>query len=399
MALLAWLLGWQLGPFLVAPLAAAVAVALVHALARELGASHGEAIACALLIAFQPVTIYFALQPMSDVVALAWSTVTVYAAVRSRRQERWAYLAGAGFAIACAIRPANALLALPLALALPWRRASYLRALLGAAPFVALLFRHNIAAYGHPLVTGYGDLKGELALGFFDKRFGHYTHWLGKTFTPLVPFAWLALLVSRRLPGRDRALLLVWFASFFFFYCFYRHYEQWWNLRFLLPGFPAVVVGAVFAARPIWRALEIRLTVPRTGSRTGNLLPLIVLAFALNREVGVLDAEQAIHVAAWERVYPEACQGTAALLPERSIVLAMLMSGALESYTSLPILRYDLLEEGDFARVRAGAARAGYRFYALVHPAEMDQFRRQAPAPWTPLATFREAELVAMDSP
>jgi hypothetical protein len=301
------------------------------------------------------------------------------------------------FAIACLVRPTNVLLALPLALALPWLRAVLLRFALGAAPGFAFLAAFNQHVYGSPLRTGYVDVGHQFSLGFFRARWNHYTHWLGKTFTPLVPLAWLGVVASRETRWRDRLLLLAWFGSYFVFFCLYFHHDKWWYLRFLLPGFPPLIVGAILTARACWRELELRLRLVRPGWTSVNLLPILLLAFVLDREVSVGIDRQLFDIAEDEAIYSRACRSAAEQLPARSVVLSFLMSGALEYYTDLPYLRFDTLERRTAKRLFRRSQAQGYRWFALVHPVELEVFQKRDLGRWKQIATPSKALLFELD--
>jgi hypothetical protein len=397
MAAFAALAGWDTGPFLVSPLFAVLGLVAFYLLARELALSRFEALAGALVLALQPAYVFLSLLAMSDIVSSTWVTLAVLAALRARRQPNWAIASGAAFAVACLVRPTNGLLLLPLALAVPWVPAVLLRFALGAAPGFAFLLGFNQLAHGHPLRTGYGEVGGQFSLGFFRERWNFYTHWLGKTFTPLVPLAWLGVVASRNTSWRDRLLLLVWFGTYFVFFCFYFHHDAWWYLRFLLPGFPPLIVGAILAARWCWHELELRLRLARLGWTSLNLVPILVLALVLGREVSVGVSKQLFDMAESETIYPRACRYAAERLPARSIVLSFLMSGVLEYYTDLPYLRFDTMERRMAKRILRRTQAQGYRWYALVHPLELDTFQHRDLGQWKQIAAPANALLFELD--
>jgi 4-amino-4-deoxy-L-arabinose transferase-like glycosyltransferase len=369
-----------------------------HLLARELGLSAVEALAGCVILALNPAYVFLSLLAMSDIVSSVWTTLAVLAALRARRRPGWALGSGAAFAIACLVRPANVLLVPALALALPWTVTPLLRFALGAAPGFALLFACNQHAFGHPLRTGYQDVPGQFALGYFRSRFNHYTHWLGKTFTPLVPLAWLAVLTSRDTRWWDRWLLLVWFGSYFFFHCFYFHHDQWWYLRFLLPGFPPLVIGALLAARPLWRELDLRVRLTPIHWTSASLLPLLLFAFVVQREVKVGVDRELFTIAEAEAIFPRAVHYAASKLPERAVVLSFLMSGSLEYYTDRAYLRFDTLDRRTAKRLHRRGAAQGYRWYALVHPLELDRFKERDLGEWAEIATPGGAHLFELQA-
>lgn len=126
--------GWETAPFLAGPLAAVAALVLLFLLARELGLSPGLSAAGAALLASCPVFFGMAVQPMSDVPATAWVMAAVVLALRARRRDSAAVVAGAALGVAALVRPTNALAVFPLALALPARIRSFLAAAIGAIP-------------------------------------------------------------------------------------------------------------------------------------------------------------------------------------------------------------------------------------------------------------------------
>jgi hypothetical protein len=209
--------------------------------------------------------------------------------------------------------------------------------------------------------------------------------------------AWLGVAFSRDARRRERLLLFSWFAAYFAFYCVYRHHDAWWYLRFLLPAFPALVIGAIMALRPLWRCVELRLRVPKLERPSANLLPLVALVAVLSREASVGRRQAVLAIGQDEAIYPLACRYVSQHLPPGSVVLSFLMSGALEYYTELPQLRFDLLERRLARRILRRAQERGHRLYALVHPAEREVFDGRNLGAWREIATPADALLFELD--
>src|SRR5262245_44963006 len=167
----------------------------------------------------------------------------MWAAVRARKRDIWALLAGFAVGIGFLVRPTQLLLLLPMAFALPLNRRTVLFAILGAIPPVAVFLAYDLVAYGHVFATGYGavGLFGLVNLRYFPARFVHYTYWLAFTMSPLLLAGWLCSIFYRRITLGTRLLLASWFGSFFAFYTCYYYYDEWWYTRYLLPGLPALI--------------------------------------------------------------------------------------------------------------------------------------------------------------
>ena len=382
--------GWEYAPFLVSPLAAFVLLFLTYSLARELSLSRPLALIAAGILGGCAVLLFQAVQPMSDVVAAAWAAAAMLCALRSRRRDAWAVLSGAALGMAVLSRPANILMLAPLAFALPWRPKAVALFAAAGLPFAAFHMTWNTKAFGSPWRTGYSG-QGGLAWGNFPDRFIHYGRTLCRMFSPLVPLGWLGAGVDRRLPGRDRALLLAWFASYFGFHCFWGPYETWWYTRYLLPAFPALVIAAVAAARDLLRVGEASRGLLRTRlALAGGALLIAVVVVAERRGV---SSWKPLGVTAGQRVFPLAADLARRQVPERSLVLSMDFSGALRYYTTLQPVRWDWLEPADLPVLRAKAESKGYRLYALLFPWEEKDFPAHVSGKWKKVGAVGEAVL------
>lgn len=372
--------GWSRAPFFVGPLAGLASLVLIFFLGRELGLSPGLAFAGSVLLAFTPVFVFLEVVAMSDVPATAWAMAAVLAALRARRTPACAALAGAAFAVGVLVRPMNALLLPALLFALPTRPKSWGLFVLGGVPFAVFLLLYNDAAFGSPLLTGYGGLlSGGLAWSNFPPRAVYYALWLSRTVSPLLLLGWLAFAFDRRVALRDRGLLLVWFAAFFVFYSFYTVYDAWWYTRFLLPGIPAIILATLILLRDALGLAE-RSGGSRAPLRVGAAVALVLAALAV--EVRFIDKEKVHKVYKGERVYPDACEMARRRLPPNAIVLAMQMSGALHYYTAITYTMWNWLDPARFASLRAATESRGYGWYALLAPFEQEEVKRNLPGRW-----------------
>ena len=383
--------GWNYGPFLASPLSGLLSLLLIYLVGRELGLSRALSAAAAAILGLCPVFLFQAEQPMSDVVATMWDLAAVFLALRSRRRPAWAIGAGAAFGIAVLVRPADALLLLPLLFALRWKPGLVARFLLGGIPFALLFLAWNRIAFGTPFRTGYSGLFGEgFAAGNFPPRIRHYVSWIAQMLTPLLPIAWFAVAVDRQVERSHRWMLLSWFAVFLIFYSFWGPYEAWWYTRFLLPGIPAVILAALLLLRDLRRPLfgegrrHSRFWVP-----TAALLFLVVLVFEyrLVRRLGVLEFAEG------EAIYPDSCQWAETKIPPHSFVFSMQMSGALKFYTSLVPVRWDWIQPGEVDLLRERAREREHEWFALLAPFENPELEKRLPWGWTRIGQRRDLTL------
>ncbi|HTD52004.1 MAG TPA: hypothetical protein VK780_03185 [Thermoanaerobaculia bacterium] len=379
------LAGWEVGPYLVSPLAAVLSVLLLYLLGRDLGLSASWAGGAAAIFAVWPVLVFQAFQPMSDVVATLWAIAAMLFARRARRHGMWALAAGGAFGLAVLVRPANVLLLVPLAFALPATLSTFALFAAGGVPFAAAFAAYNLHCYGGVLKTGYGKigLFDSLKLSNFAPRIKYYGLQILQTFSPLPPLAWLALPADRRTETRDRAMLLTWFGTYLLLFSFYGPYESFIFVRFLLPGVPALVLGAALVAHRL------------LGDSSARRL---VLAAVLFLSILALEVRSARHLDILgiiddQSVYPEACRWASSVLPAPAVVLTMPASGALEYYTDLTYVVWVWVDAESFRALRPRTERRGWRWFALLFPDEREGFFKQLPGRWIQIGQKRSVTL------
>ena len=393
MALAGLLGGWSRVPFLVSPIAALACLVLIYLLGRELGLSPALSVAGSALLGFAPTFVFQAVQPMSDALATAWALAAVLAAYRSRSRgsAAWAAVAGAAFAMGVLIRPMNVLVAVPLLFAMPARLRTWLAFGAAGAPFAAFQLAYGAAAFGSPWKTGYGGLLSEgMALSNFPARARHYAYWTARLFSPLVPLGWLAAAADRKVAARDRCVLVTWFAGFFLFYSFYATYDTWWYTRFLLPGYPAVILGALLATRDFVTRPEPDSKRWRTWAAAG------LVALALFVEVRYDTKERVHKIYKGEQTYPLACAMTRRHVPANGIVLSMQTSGALHFYTGLTYAIWNRMDAHRFAVLRVSTESRGFRWYALLMPFEITEVEKNLSAEWREIDRVRDVRLMEL---
>ncbi|MES1168623.1 MAG: hypothetical protein ABUL61_05590, partial [Oleiharenicola lentus] len=189
--------------------ASALAFALLlYLTCREFGVGPGWSVSVALLAAVSPLTLQYALQAMSDLVATVWCLAVILCALRSHRHAGWAAGAGAALALAVLVRPTNLLLIVPAAIALQPRVRIWVAFVLGGLPGALFLAGYNHALYGTWLTSGYGDVSSLFALRHVPPTLWHYAIWVPVIATPLVLAA--TALPWLKLDRRKKLTLLAW---------------------------------------------------------------------------------------------------------------------------------------------------------------------------------------------
>ena len=246
---MAGIAGWNAAPHATILILSLLGILVTAWLAHEWGLPGIWPWIAALLLACSPLYVTYSLQLMSDMPALVFTTLAVVLAWKSRGHRPWALGAGAALAFAVLVRPNNALVLLPAAICLgaDWRRWALLGA--GGLPGTVFLLLYNRFNYGAPLDTGYGDLSGLFGAKYVFPTLLFYAVWLPVLISPAgTLFAGLPFLVRRA--TRKALVLITWISSILGFYAFYKVTSRiWWELRFLLPAFPPMLVGSLWVLR------------------------------------------------------------------------------------------------------------------------------------------------------
>jgi hypothetical protein len=312
-----------------------------------------------------------AIQPMSDVVSLFWCLLAIRMGLRGNRAT------GVAFAIAVLVRPTNVLL-VP---ALVWivardplpvargtghgLRATIWLGITGLPFAIALLVLQHVL-YGSALRSGYGGVGELIALAYFPLSFPNFAKWL----LLLLPIPFPLGLIGKRL------LIAAWFLPFFAFYSFYSEHAGWGVVRFLLPGVPALILGAL-----LW-------------------ISRVKLAYALAAVMVIVPAWQArrLHVFATkqeEQIYRNTVRWAGPQLPRDSLVIAGVLSGAFLYHGDRYTVNWVPLDTDRFQRMRAYAGVANLQWYAVISDVEMkrDAFASRYPGNWVVVSRYRDITL------
>lgn len=352
-------LGMERGVPAVILLQLVLGIFFTRQLARAVGLTGGWDWFAAGIIGLSPVYLHQGLQPQSDSPALVWCTAAVWLAWASRARLWLAVPAGLATGLAVLIRPSNALVIFPLLVALAgaWRQLGLW--ILAGLPAAAWLGWYNVTLYGNAFTTGYGDVASNFGWNFVPLTLRSYAVWLPLLFTPLVVLAaagpWL-----RGVAPRVRVMLAVWAGVFVVFYaCYWCTWDIWYNIRFVLPAAPALVVLALFALRALTDRCGLGLF------RGPGLAATILLVFLAGLQLAV-DARQR-RVLYWIHNNSLNASGPRWLnehVPANAVVFAKHATNSLLYYTDLTFVRSDYAP-AQSPEYFAALARAGRPVYAL----------------------------------
>jgi 4-amino-4-deoxy-L-arabinose transferase-like glycosyltransferase len=360
------LIGWDHAGDALLLIHSLAGIALVFALGRTCGLPGSWSLAGSAILAASPLYLYTSLQALSDVPATTWATAAVVAALKARGKAGWALVSGACISVAFLIRPNNFLIAIPVLIAVGISPRRLALVALGSVPGIAAWMAINRAAYGSPLLSGYGAIGTEFHAGLIPGTLAFYVRWLPLLLSPVVIFAPSILAFLGRVP-RITCMLASWAAAYIAFFSAYRWtHEQWWFLRFLLPAAPALIVAGLVVPYLWFERAK--------GGRSPalvRLLPALLIAAAIGVELGqTMPIREAWAIGHGERKYGRVCDWLNAHLPRNSAVVVSQASGALFYYTPFTLLRFDEMDQSVATRAEASLQSEGRPLYAVLFPFE-----------------------------
>jgi hypothetical protein len=329
-------------------LAALAGLLALWLIALPLTGYPGAALVVTMLVAL-PSFLYQALQPMSDVPALAAWLLALALAFRTSTSS----LIGAAVATfaAVVIRPNLAPLVLvvawqawqappPVSPSIPARPRTRLRpAIVTAAAMagVAAVASVQWALYGSPLQSGYGRASDLFALRYVPENVRLYSAWLREGVAwparaaLLAGVACLPWCAVREPAWRPPAAMMV---GVILLYLVYIPFDSWSYLRFVLISLALAPLGAAYLLRALQESRYTRWTPPVTMM---VLLAVALPNLQLARELSVFT------VRAREYRYQAAGRFVADQLPPTAVIVAVQHSASAPYYSGRPVIRPDLL--------------------------------------------------------
>jgi hypothetical protein len=400
--------------FWVVPICGAILVFATYLIGRRIGRPI-VGLAAAWLVASSPTQLFMLMAPMSDVPAAAAWAVSIACVLGGTPAA--AFAAGIAAAVAILIRPNLALLAGVIVVwllsaaytrrsarrALPiWRTTAAVRVLCFAVPAaggaiaVAVI---NARLYGSPLVSGY-DMTDAFLVSYILPNVRRYVGWLISAETPvaLAGFACLACPLARiwRTPAsRDARWLLAGVAAAtWMVYLLYVPWDAWWYLRFLLPAWPMMTLGAASLAAAVYR------------TRRPFVRAIVICMLCALGAHGVWQAmrRDAFNVAQGESKYVEVARTVESLTGADDVIISAQHSGSIRYYAGRLTLRWDVGDPAWLDRTVEWLAAHGHHPYFVLEPQEIDELRarygptnQSARLDWTPMVSFRGGAITMYD--
>lgn len=358
------LIGGANAVFFVAPVTAAIGLFLVNRLARAWYDADIALLATAL-VAWNPLLITYAKQPMSDVPATMWIVLAMCLAVRATMST--AFAAGLAAGAAVMTRPALLLAAIAVMVLAHRGESSRRRAVIAAAGLsigVVLLLVVQNYLFGSPFRTGYGSTAALFSpshvitnLVIFAKQ-----GWL--VVGPLWIIGLIIGIFAARPEPRTKPLYVS--GAVAIPYLFYLPFDHWETLRYLMPG---IIPLTVTVANGLMRFAR----TPR--SQVAAAVMLCGFTFiAVGQAELLLRRSEVWRIADIEARYPLAGEWVRINTPAASVVFANQHSGSLRWYGQRQTLRWDLVAPEDFVKTVAELESHAQTVYVALEGAEVAMF-------------------------
>jgi hypothetical protein len=368
--------------FLVVPVFGALLVWATYLIGLRFSARVG--VASAALVACSPITLFQLMQPMSDVPAAALWALATACATASRRSAP--ALAGLATSAAILMRPNLVPLGLVLGLFILVRPdRGWSKRIRDAAMFAGASAPGCVAVgviqqifYGSPLRSGYGSAAALFSAANVGPNAIRYFQWMQQAHTPVWLVACAAPFV---LPGWLTALLLTLAMATVVSYLPYVVFNDWWYLRFMLPGIVPVLVLTVAVLDRLLTWAGGRVMKPAASPRlaTGIQAALVACLTAALCVLFVAEARarSVFDLRRLESRYVRAGEYVAGHLPANALVVTSWESGSVRYYSNRKTVAWDVLDPAWLDRMLAESRALGYEPYLLLERWEEPLFRER----------------------
>lgn len=382
-----------LGPYVVAPLCGVVSLVTAWRLGTRWYGSLGGWLAL-VLVAWEPLVVTYAKQPMSDIPATMWVLLAVWWLEPGRARPVLAGLAtGAAFVTRPGGLGAIAVLVACAAWA-PDRRWTRLAAFAaGAIPFAMAQAWLQHTLYGSVGATGYGTVAALYAGKSLGANLAIYAEGLWRPRSVV----WFAGLIAAAVatPRRPLILGLAMLAASATPYLLYFEFDHWETLRFVLPS---IVLCTIAAGGGLAAALA-RLTPRAAGVAAGVAATVVLVSSARFLRAETVPAQPEL-----DARYTLTAARLSRETPPDAVVLAMQHSGSIRHYATRTTLRFDVIQPHEIEAVVAAIEARGRTVFVALEGIEQRQFETRFAEPLTrlrrlPLGQERNVHVWQLASP
>jgi hypothetical protein len=240
------------------------------------------------------------------------------------------------------------------------------------APSVLGIAWLNAHLYESALTSGYGTTGDLYSTAFFGANVRQFAAWIAETETPVVALALLYFVAPWTFPParirHPRLLLGGSLIAIIASYVFYRPFDAWWYLRFLLPIWPVMMLLTAAAADAIARRWM------RPADRVVIAVTVALLAW---HGLHVAETRRAFDLGREERRYIDVARFVADHTDPDAVMLSVQHSGSLRLYAGRMTLRYDVLDPLWLDRALDYLEGIGRRPYFVLDGGEVEAFRRR----------------------
>jgi hypothetical protein len=371
----------------------------VFVLSREFDLDWLWSFVATLVVGVSPLYQFMAMRPMSDVLSTGLATGCVLFAWIAHKRLVFSCLLGFCFSLALLTRAPNVLLALPVGIALLARfreQQWWWAVILSSLPGLLFLLWINNTLYGSPFTSGYANVWRLFKLEYFEMTMRHFAYWLSVLLTPVITIGFAASLYCFRKNWLKMVVLWTWALSFIIFYGFYLHSHQtWWFLRFVLPAVPPIVVGGCVFLQELSSSFNRRFGL--NWLSTSLILVFAVYVAISGYRAGLgrvhyLDRQNNgyVRLVDWvnEHTGPE------------DVFVCSQTSGCLYYYTNNPIIRYDLLKDGEWERIQQAVSGTNGVIYATLLRKELERkeaLSKHASGEWLEAAVLGDMRVMRLE--
>lgn len=358
------MLGGEHAVFFVSPVVSLISLLLVYRVARDWFDAEVALLAVAIL-AWNPVFLTYAKQPMSDALATTWVMLAILMGLR--RTVVSAFAGGLAAGAAVITRPAL----LVAAAMIPFlsfrgdaRAKRFIASGMGAAVGVVIQMMLQATLFGSPLASGYGPTAGLFAWSHVSINVAIFAKQTWYAFGPI----WLMGLVIGLIvtPRELRWRLLAVFAAVTAPYLFWLPFDHWETLRFLLPALAplSIVVAAGF----------MRIIRPMPNRYWLAAMPVLLTLVVVGRSAMLLRDGSQFAIQKMEARYPLAGEWVNINTPANSVVMANQHSGSLRWYGRRQTIRWDFLDPGGLKTTVRELQSHGATVYVALEGNEVAMF-------------------------